>query len=144
MVIRRAELILAFLVSKNLKSPVGNYLVGVHVNGCSGAALHHVHRELVMELAVNNLAAGLYNGVCNLRIHRAKLLVRLRGGQLDTGHGDDILRVVAHSGIGNLIVVDSPLCLHTVIGLNRNLKFAKKVRFNSEFLFAHNELILSY
>ena len=52
-----------------------------------------------MELAVNNLAAGLYNGVCNLRIHRAKLLVCLRGGQLDTGHGDDILRVVAHSGV---------------------------------------------
>ena len=93
-----------------------------------------------MELAVDDLAACLHDSVSNLRIHRAQLLVRLCSSQFDAGQCNDVVRVVAHLSVGNLVIVDSPLCLNTVVGINRNLKFAKKVRFNSEFLFVHNEL----
>ena len=95
-----------------------------------------------MQLAADDFAACLYDSVCNLPVYRAEFLVRLCSSQFDAGHCNDILMVVAHSGIGNLVVVDGPLRLNTVIGINRNLKFAKKVRFNSEFLFAHNESLL--
>ena len=126
----------------DLKSPVGDHLVGVHVHGCSRASLHHVHRELVVELSVDDLAACLHDRVGDLRIHSSEFLVRLCRGKLDAGHGDDVLRVVAHPGVGNLIIIESPLCLNTVVGLSRNLKFPKKIGFNPEFLFAHNKSIL--
>ena len=96
-----------------------------------------------MELTVDNLTASLYDSISDLSIHGSEFLVGLCSGKLDASHCDDILRIIAHSGVGNLIVIDSPLCLNTIIGIYRNLKFTKKVRFNSEFLFAHNELLLS-
>ena len=65
MVVGGAELVLTLLVAHQFQGAVGNDLVGVHIHRSSGAALHHVHGELVPQLAAHNLLTGLYNGIGN-------------------------------------------------------------------------------
>ncbi len=96
-----------------------------------------------MELAVDDFAACGYDCIRDVWLKRTEFLVCLGCGKFDACHRYDILRIVAHPRVGNLIIVEGSLCLHTVVGLSRNLKFSKKIRLDSEFLFAHNELIFS-
>ena len=64
-------LVLAFLVSHDLKGTVGDDLIGVHVHRCAGTALHHVHGELIVQLAVDDLLASLLDGSTDLIIDDA-------------------------------------------------------------------------
>ena len=45
-------------MAHDFEGAVGNHLIGVHVGGSTGAALDHVGGELVVELAVEDFAAG--------------------------------------------------------------------------------------
>ena len=111
MVVGRAVLVLAFLVPHQLEGPVGDDLVGVHVDRGSGAALHHVHGELVEESAFRNLLAGRADGIGDLRVQHAEFLVGQGCGPFDVCYGFHILRIVVHVGVGDLVVLDGPLGL---------------------------------
>ena len=54
-----AVLVLALLVSHDFEGAVGNHLVGVHVHTGPCAALHHVDGEVLVQLALEYLAACL-------------------------------------------------------------------------------------
>ena len=127
MVVGIAILILTFLVAHDFQGAVGDDLVGVHVDRRTGAALHHVDREILMELAVDDLAASLRDSSCNLVVDGAQGVVGLHGGELDVGDGDDIVGIVAHLLARNMIVVDSALRLHAVVSLSGYLKFTQEV-----------------
>ena len=142
MVVGRAELVFSLPVSHEFQGPVGDDLVGVHVHGGAGAALHHVHRELVPKFSAHNLLAGCHDGVSNLLVQHAQLRIGGRGGHLHIGHGDDVLRIVAHLGVGDFVVVDGPLGLYAVVSVDGNLKFADEVAFDPEFLFRHTIKIM--
>ena len=58
-IVRIAVLIVALLVTHNLKGTVGYHLVGIHVDRCACTTLHHVDGEVVVPLAVNQFATGL-------------------------------------------------------------------------------------
>ena len=58
-IVRVAVLVLALLVAHQLERAVGDHLVGVHVGRGAGAALEDVEPELVVELSVDELLAGL-------------------------------------------------------------------------------------
>ena len=135
MVVWGAELVLALLVPHEFQGAIGDDLVGVHVHRGAGAALHHIYRELVPQFTGHNFLAGCHNGIGNLGVQHAQLRVGGRRGHLHIGHGNDVLRIVAHPRVGNFIVVKSPLGLYAVISVDGNLKFADKVALDPEFGF---------
>ena len=135
MVVGGAELVLALLVPHEFQGAVGDDLVGVHVHRGAGAALHHIYRELVPQFTGHNFLAGRHNGIGNFGVQHAQLRVGGRRGHFYIGHGNDVLRIVAHPRVGNFIVVKSPLGLYAVISVDGNLKFADKVALDPEFGF---------
>ena len=136
-VVRGAVLVLTLLVPHQFQGAVGDHLVGIHVHGGAGAALHHVHGELVVELAVDNLPAGGDDRFADLLREDAEFGIGGRGGHLHVSHRDDVLGIVAHPRGGNLIVVECPLRLDTVVSVGGNLKFSQKVGFDPVLDFAH-------
>ena len=122
-------------MAHEFEGAVCDYLVGIHVHGSAGAALHHVHRELVMEFSGNYFLAGLYDCVSDLAVKHAQFCVCGSCSHLDVCHCNDIFRIVAHPGVGDLVIVESTLCLYAIVGIGRNLKFPQKVTFDPEFLF---------
>ena len=141
MVVRRAELILTFLVTHEFQGTVGNNLVGVHVHGSTGAALHHIHGELVPQLTVYNFLAGLDDSLGDVLVQRTQFGIGTGRRHLHISHGNDVLRIVVHMRGGNLVIVDGPLGLYTVVSINGNLKFADKVALDPEFGFSHSFVI---
>ena len=73
-----------------------DHLVGIHVDRRSGSTLHHVDGEMVVELAVDNLAASLRDGSCDFVVDDAECVVGLHGSQFHVCDGDDEVVVVAH------------------------------------------------
>ena len=130
-----AILILTLLVPHDLECAVGNDLIGIHVHRRAGTALHHVDGEVLVELAIDDLAASLGNGTCNLVVDSAQRMIGLHGGELHVSDGDDIVGIVAHLLARDMIVVDGALCLHTVVSLGGHLELAQEVRLHSVFLF---------
>ena len=137
MVVRGAVLVLALVVAHEFEGAVRDHLVGVHIDGSAGAALHHVHRELVVELAVHDFLAGLDDGVRDGAVQHAEFGVGLRGGHLHVSDRDDVLRIVEHLRRGNLVIVEGPLGLDAVVGVGRYLELAEEVAFDPEFGFRH-------
>lgn len=61
MIVRMAVAVLAPLVPEQLQRTVRNHLVGIHVRRRTGAALHHVDHEMLVQPALLDLAAGIDN-----------------------------------------------------------------------------------
>ena len=139
-VVGGAELVLTLLVAHKFQGTVCDYLIGVHVHGCAGAALHHIHGELVPELSAHNLLAGCYDCIGNLPVKHTQTGVCLGCSHLHVCNCNDVLRIVAHVRIGDLVIVDGALCLDTVISVNGNLEFTDKVTFDPEKFFGHISL----
>ncbi len=136
-VVRGAVLVFALLVPHQFQGAVGDHLVRIHVHGGAGSALHHVHRELVVELAVHDFPAGGHDRFADFLRKDAELGVGGCGGHLHIGHRDDVLGIVAHPRGGNLIVVEGPLGLDAVVSVGGNLKFSQEVGFDPILDFAH-------
>ena len=79
----------AALARQHLVGPVGDHLVGVHVGLGAGAGLPDHQRELVVELAVDDLLGGRGDGLAELRVELAQPHVGRRRRLLDAGraHG---------------------------------------------------------
>ena len=58
--------------AEQLVGAVGDHLVDVHVGLGAGAGLPHDQRELIVELAVDDLLRGLDDGLGAARVERAK------------------------------------------------------------------------
>ena len=117
-------LIFSLLVAHDFQCAVGDDLIGIHVHRRAGAALHHVDGEVLVELAIDDLAAGLGNGTGDLVVDSAQRMVGLHGGKLHVGDGDDIVGIVAHLLARDMIVVEGALRLHTVVSLSGHLELA--------------------
>ncbi len=59
MVVGIAILVVTLLMPHDLECTVGDHLIGIHVDRRTCPTLHHVDGEIVMELAVDDLAASL-------------------------------------------------------------------------------------
>ena len=138
MVVRGAELVFALLVPHDFQGAVGDNLVGVHVHRCSCAALHHVHWELVPKFSGHNFLAGCNNCIGNGLVQYAKFCICAGCGHFNVCHCDYVLRIIAHAGVGNLVIIKCTLGLYAVVGIEGNLKFAKEVALDPEFAFCHN------
>jgi hypothetical protein len=74
----------ADLAAQHLDGAVGDHLVGVHVRLRAGTRLPHHEREVVVELAVDDLLRRRDDGIGQPRVQLAALLVGLRTGRLIT------------------------------------------------------------
>ena len=129
MIVRRDQIIVAFLCAQNFQSPVGDHFIGVHVHRSTGAALNAVHHELILPLSFADLFRRLNNGCADLRRHPT-------GPQIGPGSGgfDDSQRnneIPVQFIAGNIKIMHGPRCLNSIIQPIRNLNLAQKVLFSS-------------
>ena len=136
-VVGGAVLVLALLVTEKFEGAVGDDFVGVHVHGSAGTSLHHVHRELVVELAFGNFLRSLADSISDFRVERAEFLVGKGGRPLYVADGRHVIREVFHVVYRDLVIVDGSLSLYAVVGVKRNLELTEKVRLCPEFFFLH-------
>ncbi|MNF77573.1 hypothetical protein D3C84_597230 [compost metagenome] len=131
-VVRVQVLVLTLLLAHGLESDVGDYLVGVHVGGGTGATLDHVHHELVVEVATDQAGTGLADGGVLVGAEVAELLVGIGCSLLDHGQGHDQLRVVRQRHTGQAEVVDRTKGLDAVVGVGGDFEGAEQVFFDAE------------
>src|SRR5262249_33893347 len=122
-----AELVLALRVAHQLEGPVRDHLVGVHVGRGARAALEDVQPELVVQLALDDLLAGLLDPGEHVLAELAALLVRARGGQLDHRERLDQVRVEAKLDPGDVEVLEGARGLDAVVGARGHRLLAEEV-----------------
>jgi len=131
-VVRVQVAILALGMTHGFERQVGDHLVGVHVGRGAGAALDHVHHELVVVIAADQLRAGLADrqvlGVAQV----PQLAVGVGGGLLDHGQRDHQFRVVRERHAAEAEVVDCAQRLNPVVGVGGYFEGAKQVFFDAE------------
>mmetsp|Transcript_22762 Transcript_22762/g.58045 ORF Transcript_22762/g.58045 Transcript_22762/m.58045 type:complete len:258 (-) Transcript_22762:52-825(-) len=137
-IVGMAELVLALLLAQVLQRTVGNHLVGIHVGGGAGAALYHVHQEVVAHLCarvvaqdcalgVDELVARVADGLGLVLGHVPELVVRHGARLLHLGKRDDELREVAEQDPRDVVILDRPQRLDTEVGRGGHLPLAKQV-----------------
>ena len=105
--------VVPLLAPQQLNGPVGDDLIGVHVQAGARAPLDGVHNKGVVELAVHNLPAGLDNGAGHPFVQQSDLVVGDGRGHFDLRDGVDNLRVHAQPRDGK--VLRRPQGLHPVV-----------------------------
>ena len=95
--------VVPLLPAQQLDGPVGDDLVGVHVQAGARAALDGVHDERLVEPARRNLIAGPHDGVGHPLVQQADLQVGDGGGLLDLRDGVDLLRMYGQPGDGKVL-----------------------------------------
>ncbi len=129
--VRVQEFVFAALVAENFQRPVGDHLVGVHVGGGAGAALDHIHDELVGQRAGADFLAGGDNGVGPGLVEQAERVVGLRRRTLDGSQRVQQLGVDGDRGSRDREVLDRAQGVDTVIGGCRHILFAEQIVFTS-------------
>ena len=129
MIIGMDDGIIALLAAQDLDGPVGNDLVGVHIGRGAGAALDGVDDELVMELAVDDFVAGGDDGVGDLGIQSAGMLVGHGRGLLDLSQADD--QQLMHGMAGDGEVLMAAQGLDAIVSVNRHFQGTDGIGFDS-------------
>ena len=132
-VVRVAVSVLSLGMAEQFEGAVGDYLVGVHVGGGSGAALDHVDDELFAEFSFAQLLAGAYDGIGDLRIEQPQLAVGPGGRLLDLGQGADQLREEVEPHAADVEILHCAHGLHAEIILRRDFHFAQQIVFTTGF-----------
>ena len=101
MVIRVNAAIVAEVTTAYLQRPVGDHLVGVHVDRGAARTFEHVDDEMFVVPAFHDLFAGRHDRVRDFRRQNAEFTIRQRGGFLDMGERADEGRLVAQRTMGD-------------------------------------------
>ena len=113
MVVGMDDGIIALLAAQDLNGPVGDHFVGIHIGRGARAALDGVDDELVVQLAFDHLVAGLDDGVGDLGIQGAGMLVGNGRCLFDLGQADD--QLVMHRVAGDGEIQLAAQGLHAVV-----------------------------
>src|ERR1035438_3817204 len=111
-------LILAQLAAENLRSAVGNDLVGVHVEADTGSSLKNINHKGVVPLAILNFFGGLDDRVGSFRIDQSQIAVGLGGCLLHHGDGAYQGRMGMQSADGE--VLDGANGLNAIVNVSGN------------------------
>ena len=115
-----------------------DYLVGVHVGGCSGARLEYVDGELVVEFAVRHLLRRLHYHISQFRVQIAQFLIHLCSRILYESQGFYERSGESNSADGEVLYC--PLGLSTPVGILRDLNLSQRIFFYS--VFTHNKILM--
>ena len=116
-------------LSEEFQGPVGEHLVDVHVVRGPRPRLVHVHRELLVPAAADDLPRRRPDGVPDGRAQPAQRHVRLSGRQLHLGRGDDQRRVRAQPA--DRKILHRAHRLNTVVGVCRDRPLSQRIPFRS-------------
>ena len=120
--------------ARNLDGAVGDDLVGVHVRLRARAGLEDDQREVVVELAGDDLVAGLRDVVRDVGGQLAQLGVGQGRGLLQDAEGAHH-RASPHEGVAsNVEVVQRTLGLSAPVAVRGDLNGAHRVGFGTGFL----------
>ena len=137
MVVGMYDGVIALLAAQKLDGAVGDDLIGVHIDGGSGAALNRVHDEILMMLTGQNLVAGFHDGVGDLLVQQVNLAVCNSSSLFNISQAVDNLRM--HIQSGDMEVLCSTQGLDAVIYVFRYVFGTDGILLNSVFsLVTHN------
>jgi hypothetical protein len=119
--------VVALGVAQDFQGAVGNDLVGVHVRRRPGAALDHVHDELVGVEAVHHVRAGLLDGGGAFGVQQAEVPVGAGGGELHGGESADKVHVRGQRLSGDGEVLHRPERVDTPVGGRGDVAVAEQV-----------------
>ena len=122
-------MVIAFFAAQNFDCAVSDNLIGVHVQAGAGAALDGVDDELVMELAVDDFVAGGDDGVGDLGIQSAGMLVGHGRSLLDLSQADD--QQLMHGMAGDGEVLMAAQGLDAIVSVNRHFQGTDGIGFDS-------------
>ena len=125
---------LALLVTHDLEGTVADDLVGIHVRRRPCAALDHIHGEVLVVLAFEELVAGLDDRVLLLVGEQAKAVVSDGCSFLGPRKAVDEEGIVAEMEGADAEVFFSAQGLHPVEVLVADLAFADQVAFKAKVL----------
>jgi hypothetical protein len=129
-IVRITVFVFAFLVSHQLERAVGDHLVRVHVRRRARPALEDVEAELVVELSVYDLLAGLLDAGQDLLREPLGVEVGARGSELHHGEAFDEVRVLAQLDAGDLEVFECASRLNAVIRVGGHGEVTEEVVFD--------------
>ena len=127
MIVRMAVVVLAPLVPEQLQCTVRNHLVGIHVRRRTGAALHHVDHEMLVQPALLDLAAGIDNSPCRRTVQQSQIAVRPRRGFLDHRQRANQFGVKMKTHATDVEILDRAHSLYSEIILDRYVFLAEQI-----------------
>ena len=122
--------VVAQFTAQNFNGAVCNDLVGVHVGSSAGAALNGVADKLVVMLAFQDLVTDQRDGVFDLLVQLAHVIVTNGASLLDLCQGVDELG--AQLLAGDLEVFTAAHRLDAVVDVHRDMFFADGVFFHTK------------
>ncbi len=125
------------IAANDFDRAVGDDFIGVHIARSAGAGLENIERELAIEFAFDNFAAGLEQGIDVLGAdgvfagagELAEITVGDGGRVFDQAEGMDQLGGQRLAGDGE--VFDGALGLSAVVSLGRDVDLAHRIVFNA-------------
>ncbi len=129
---RAQHVVAALLVAGMFERHIADHFVGVHVGGGSGPTLDDADDELLVELAVDDVLAGLVDPAGSLGREGAELLVGPGAGLLHGGERDDEVGVDGDGTLGDREVVHGPLGVHAPVGVLGHLEWTERIAFDAE------------
>ena len=127
MVIRRAKLIFAVLVTHYFECTVCYYLVSIHVHSSTCTSLYHVTQYILVLFSGYELFARLAVSLILFVREFALLVVCYCRTFLGNSHADNESRIVVHQAARNFEVFEAAHGLYTVESLDRYLFCADEI-----------------
>ena len=135
-IIRVDRRTIADFSAQNFVGAVGDYFVGVHVCGCSGARLENIQHKLGIQLAFHHFFCSLHNCFGNFFIQPFQIQVGLGGAVFNHAQCPD--KCPWKTIPADREIFDSPLCLCAPIRINRYLHFPHRIFLDPVALLRHN------
>ncbi len=132
MIIGMQILILAFIITQDFQTAIGNHFVGVHIGGGAGTALKHVNGELVVQFAVQNFITGLGYGFHPGLINPAQFMIGHGRSLFDHGQRFDHVFKIIDMYAGDGKIFHGALGLHAIIYIIGNVTCSQGVMFQAK------------
>ena len=129
MVIGVYDGVIAFLSSAEFNGAIGDYLIGVHVDGGSCPSLDRIYNKILSVLPFQNFVAGFYNGVRTFPVEKVHLTVGDGRRFFDTGKAVYDFRMHCQTGDGK--VFGCAKRLDAIVDVPGNLFFPDGIFFFS-------------
>ena len=124
--------VIALGVAQDFQGAVGDDLVGVHVRGRPGAALDDVHDELLGEVSVHHIGAGLLDRGGPFGVQEAEFAVGAGGGEFHGGESADQVHVGGERLPGDREVLHGPEGVHAPVRGGRDVPVTEEVMLGTE------------